>query len=86
MTKDESNTDELRSPDRRETPQPSEEWADVPADPDARALGYETEQWERIPTNDDNQVIFLPCNDEDIEDDAFVVLDESDLCDLVTKR
>lgn len=62
------------------------EWRDVPTDPDARALGYETSQWERIPTTDDKQVIFLPSEDEDIEDDAFVVLDEVDLCDLVTRR
>jgi hypothetical protein len=31
-------------------------------------------------------VIFLPCEEEDIEDDAFVVLEEADLCDLVTRR
>lgn len=86
MTDDEPNADELHSPDRRETEQPPGKWADVPADPDTRALGYETGQWERIPTTDDTQVIFLPGNEEDIEDDAFIVLDESDLCDLVTKR
>jgi hypothetical protein len=87
MTDDDSNADELRSPRRRETAtRLPAEWRDVPTDPDAQALGYEAAQWERIPTTDDQQVIFLPCEEEDIEDDAFVVLEAADLCDLVTRR
>lgn len=89
MTDDKPNADEIRSPERREDRQPAAEavdWADVPADPDPETLGYERAEWERIPAPDDDQVIFLPGNEDDLEDDAFVVLSDADLCDLVTRR
>jgi hypothetical protein len=62
------------------------DWESVPTDPGPGSLGYETSEWERIPVADDDQVIFLPGNEEDLADDAFVVLTEDDLCDLVTRR
>jgi len=62
------------------------DWEDVPTDPEPDNLGYESSKWERIPVTDDDQVIFLPGNEEDLADDAFIVLDEADLCDLVTRR
>lgn len=87
MTEDESNADELRSPDAADTDAAEiVDWTTVSADPHPTDLGYETAEWERIPTTDRDQVIFLPGNEEDLEDDAFVVLDETDLCDLVTRR
>lgn len=89
MTEDKPNADEIRSPDRRgnrPTPESQVDWSDVAADPDPETLGYERSEWERIPAPDDDQVIFLPGNEDDLEDDAFVVLNDSDLCDLVTRR
>ncbi len=62
------------------------DWESVPTDPVPGSLGYETSEWERIPVSDDDQVIFLPGNEEDLADDAFLVLEEADLCDLVTRR
>ena len=87
MTNEDTNADELRSYDEEKTRAGlSAEWDDVPTDPDPKDLGHEIDQWERIPTTDDEQVIFLPSNEEDIEEAAFLVLEESDLCDLVGKR
>jgi hypothetical protein len=89
MTDDNSEADELRSRDDRSerTGEPDfEEWSNVPTDPNSGELGYEVSQWDRIPTAEDGQVVFLPGNEEDLKDDAFVVLEESDLCDLVTRR
>lgn len=88
MTEDNTNADEIRSREHREsqTDDAEVDWADVAADPDPETLGYERSEWERIPAPDDDQVIFLPGNEEDLEDDAFLVLNDSDLCDLVTRR
>lgn len=89
MTKDDTDVDESRTRDRRDSEVLSGEetdWEDAPTDPGPDSLGYETSTWERIPVTDDDQVIFLPGNEEDLADDAFVVLEESDLCDLVTRR
>lgn len=90
MTDDKPNADEVRPSPRVEADEDVQrdqvDWTDVPADPLPGKLGYETAEWERIPTSDNEQVIFLPGNEDDLEDDAFVVLEESDLCDLVTRR
>ena len=88
MTEDNTNADEIPSREREdaETDDIAVDWADVAADPDPETLGYERSEWERIPAPDDDQVIFLPGNEEDLEDDAFLVLNDSDLCDLVTRR
>lgn len=89
MTKDDTDVDESRTRDCRDSEVLSREktdWDDVPTDPRPDNLGYETSTWDRIPVTDDDQVIFLPGNEEDLADDAFVVLEESDLCDLVTRR
>jgi hypothetical protein len=60
------------------------QWEDIPSDPDIRAdFGYEVTRWETIDTaTDSNQIIFMPQNEELIKDDAFIVANESDLCDL----
>lgn len=88
MTEDNTNADEIRSAEQREPQrdEPQVDWTEVSADPEAEVLGYERSEWERIPAPDDDQVIFLPGNEEDLEDDAFVVLNDADLCDLVTRR
>jgi hypothetical protein len=89
MTKDDTDIDESRTRDCLENEVLSGEetdWESAPTDPTANNLGYETSTWERIPVTDDDQVIFLPGNEEDLADDAFIVLEDSDLCDLVTRR
>jgi hypothetical protein len=60
------------------------QWEDIPSDPDIRAdFGYEITRWETIDTaTDSNQLIFMPQNEELIKDDAFIVANEEDLCDL----
>ena len=85
MTEDNTDVDERGYRDARRSSQ-STDWEDIPTDPGPDNLGYESSKWERIPVTDDDQVIFLPGNEEDLADDAFVVLDEADLCDLVTRR
>ena len=87
MSEDETDIDEnLRRHEDSEKAKNGFDWEDVPTDPEPDNLGYESSKWERIPVTDDDQVIFLPGNEEDLADDAFVVLDEADLCDLVTRR
>ena len=87
MTEDNTDVDErgYRNMKTSSESRPSD-WEDVPTDPGPDNLGYESSKWEQIPVTDDDQVIFLPGNEEDLADDAFVVLDEADLCDLVTRR
>jgi hypothetical protein len=89
MTKDDADINEGRSEcddSESERDGTNVDWRNVPTDPEPGSLGYATSQWERIPVTDDDQVIFLPGEEEDLADDAFVVLDERDLCDLVTRR
>lgn len=88
MTDDEQETDELgpRKAHREQRTTEKVDWEEVPTDPSPDELGYETEEWERIPTAEQDQLVFLPGNEEDIEDAAFVVLEKSDLCDLVKRR
>jgi hypothetical protein len=88
MSEDSADVDESKA---RNEDQPSSwahpvDWESVTPDPTPESLGYEVSQWELIPVTDNDQVIFLPGNEEDLADDAFVVLDEGDLCDVVTRR
>lgn len=58
------------------------------AHPDPRAdLGYEATDWERISTADaSDQLVFLPAEEEMLLRDAFLIVPESDLCDLSTMQ
>lgn len=91
MTDDDVDADEIRAEENDRstaTDAVDVDWKTMPIDPDlGRYFGYELEQWEKIPVADDpDQVIFLPGNEEDIAEDAFVVSDSDTLCDLVTRR
>ena len=59
----------------------------LPTDPDlGRDLGYEIDNWERITSADRrNQLVFLPAEEEMLLQDAFIIVEEEDLCDLRTK-
>jgi hypothetical protein len=93
MSEDDTNADEMhtRERDRAETGDEESgevDWAAVASDPDPKEnLGYELSQWEEIPVEDDpDQVIFLPSNEEDIAEDAFIVSESDAICDLVSRR
>jgi hypothetical protein len=86
MNDDSTDIDRRRHRETESQQDEPTDWESVPTDPEPGSLGYETSEWERIPVADDDQVIFLPGNEEDLADDAFVVLNEADLCDLVTRR
>jgi len=55
---------------------------EYPSDND---LGYDTQNWVHIPVADDDQMIFIP-DDDNSGLDAFVVVDENDLMDLALER
>lgn len=58
----------------------------LPTDPHpSRDLGYELSDWERVTTDDSNRIVFFPERDEQFLQDSFVVVDESDLCDVTTR-
>lgn len=87
MKDNKQNRDELKSSGQESSDETEDrDWSEVPNDPDPAALGYEREEWERITVSESDQVVFLPGNEEDVEDDAFVVSDVSALCDLSTRR
>lgn len=87
MSEDNTDVGEGRRHDGVERPADDpHDWESVPTDPQPGSLGYEVSEWERIPVSGDDQVIFLPGNEGDLADDAFIVLEEDDLCDLVTRR
>jgi len=90
MSKDNENPDMQADAQTASSDQPQlpDDWQDVPTDPHPEQnLGYAPAQWERIPVADDpDQVIFLPSEEEDIAEDAFIVTDDSDLSDLIERR
>jgi hypothetical protein len=88
MTDDDSNADELQAPTQgRDRGDDAVDWSEVPTDPEPGRLGYECTSWEKISVADqEDQVIFLPSDEEAVADDAFIVLDDDDLCDLVSRR
>lgn len=60
------------------------QWEAVPTDPDLAAdFGYALLELEVIRTGDDRkQVIVLPKDEDLLRGDAFLVVDEDDLCDV----
>jgi hypothetical protein len=61
-------------------------WESLPANPeDSSDLGYEIAEWEQFETLDNtDQVMFLPTDEEELKDAAFVVTDSTHLVDLKT--
>lgn len=64
------------------------DWKRLARNPDSeRDLDYEVRDWERFNVGDgSNQVMFLPGEEELLQDDAFVVVHEESLVDLDTRR
>ena len=59
-------------------------WESLASNPDFSAdLGYEVSDWEQFETLDNtDQVIFLPDDESELKDAAFVVADQQVVCDL----
>lgn len=88
MTEDESKKEGVREQDE-ETPllqANPPEWQEVPSDPEPQDLDYHIIQWKRIPATDDDKIIFLPKNEELLKEDAFIILGDDSLCNLVRRR
>ena len=58
------------------------DWERLPADPDLdRDLGYRIANWEAFCANDeDDNVLFLPDDEELLKTDAFLVADANSVC------
>lgn len=63
-----------------------ERWESLASNPeDSADLGYEIAEWEQFETLDNtDQVMFLPTNEEELKDAAFVVADSANIVDLKT--
>lgn len=61
-------------------------WDEISTDPSPQDLGYEISQWERIPGSEEKEIILLPTNEAALHDQAFIILDEDSLCDLLRRR
>ncbi|WP_256394084.1 hypothetical protein [Natronoarchaeum rubrum] len=62
-----------------------EEWEALPMDPDPKAdLGYEPLELDVISAENrgENQLLFLPTDEEALRADAFIVADEGAVCDV----
>ena len=90
MTNEDENADMWTDEQTRSrgTTELQTNWRDQTVDPDLEEdLGYELIAWEKINVVDDaDQVIFLPNSEEQLRDDAFIVSDESAVCDLTDRR
>lgn len=65
-----------------------EAWKSLPSNPNLNhEFGYEVADWEVI-THDDEAggLIFLPSDQEALAENAFIVADEDDVCELITRR
>lgn len=60
------------------------DWERLASDPDpVTDLGYRVDDWERFETSDgSDQVIYLPSDEDLIEDDAFIVVEKGVPCTL----
>lgn len=63
-------------------------WERVPLDPDLeRDLGYRITDWDPITTaNDDDQLVYLPAEEDLLRKDAFIVAARDDHVELLDER
>lgn len=88
MTSDDDSLDPLTSRTAKtEPPVGIEDLEALACDPDPRGdLGYEVADWEQLPAGGkSSHTLFLPPDEAALLDDAFIVADESALCDLRTR-
>ncbi len=63
----------------------SSRWARLPSDPDLESdLGYELDEWDviRAKKNGSGRLMFLPKDEEMLRDDAFILADSGDVCNV----
>lgn len=60
------------------------DWEELKPNPEPGPdLGYRVDDWEQFETSDtSNQIIYLPSDESLIKEDAFIVAQETILCDL----
>lgn len=60
------------------------DWTAVPSDPDPEDLGYEPLEWEVVSAQScgDEQLLFLPADEDALREDAFIVADRAAVCDV----
>jgi hypothetical protein len=65
-----------------------EAWKSLPSEPDlARAFGYDLADWDIVTSpGHSDQLILLPEEQEALAENAFIIADEGDVCDLRTKK
>lgn len=61
-----------------------DDWEELASDPNTEAdFGYRITEWNSFETPDNSsQVMFLPTEESLLKEDAFVVAEESDICEL----
>ena len=62
-----------------------EDWERLRIDPDPETdLGYRSRDWEvlSVDANSGARRLFLPADEDQLRDDAFIVADETALCDV----
>lgn len=64
-----------------------ERWQDVDCDPTPEDLGYDIVDWEVIRARKDDQghLMFLPENEDELRDEAFIVAEAESVCDVVDR-
>jgi hypothetical protein len=61
-----------------------QEWEEIPADPDLRAdLGYDLHELDVLQAAGSTQYMILPHDESMIQDETFIAIDESGVCDVV---
>lgn len=85
MTSDDRRADGQLSTTERDD---AVEWERVPLDPDLEGdLGYRITDWEPITTaNDDDQLVYLPAEEDLLRQDAFIVVAREDHVELLDER
>lgn len=75
---------EYSSSDNKSEPFSRDQWEALDSDPDIGGdFGYDVSDWDQFETLDDTeQVIFLPSDESQLKDAAFIVAKETTLTDL----
>jgi hypothetical protein len=66
-----------------------EEWDTLPMDPDPEEdLGYDPLEWDVVSahSNGEDQLLFLPADEDALRRDAFIVANEDSVCDMTKHR
>ncbi|WP_115863546.1 hypothetical protein [Halorussus litoreus] len=64
-----------------------EHWQGVARDPEPEDLGYDIADWEvvRARKDDRGHLMFLPENEDQLREEAFIVAESDSVCDVVDR-